>query len=108
MSLSLPSFLKLKKRKEYLTVQNSHCKLCSNLMILLYLKGDSLPKKVGITISKKMGNAVTRNKLKRLLKEAYRHEKAHHPENTQLIIIPQKKILSSSFEHIQEELKQQK
>ncbi len=46
---------------------------------LLYLfdRKDSGPARLGITVTRKLGNAVRRNRIKRLVREWYRHKQAH-------------------------------
>ena len=47
----------------------------AKLLLVLYRKGRENQARFGFTVSKKVGNAVTRNRVKRMLREAIRH---HH------------------------------
>jgi ribonuclease P protein component len=47
--------------------------------------------RVGLSVSKDHGGAVRRNKLKRLLREAFRLERAHLPEGLDLVLIPRRR-----------------
>jgi ribonuclease P protein component len=44
--------------------------------------------RVGVSVSRKWGNAVRRNRIKRMLREAFRLSKAELPEGLDLVLIP--------------------
>ena len=71
----LPRDFRLRKRKDYLRVQGKSERSQSAHFILLAAKQPgSIEKKarLGITASKKVGNAVARNKVKRGIREFFR------------------------------------
>ena len=63
-------FLRLKKRCEFLCVYNAQLSAASKTMIIqLYARNDdSYLTRVGFTVSRKVGNAVQRNRARRRLK----------------------------------------
>lgn len=64
---------RIKKRPEYLAVANTRRKWVTPSFILQAKPGNSdSPPRAGFTTSKKVGNAVIRNKARRRLKEAAR------------------------------------
>ena len=72
----MPAVGRLKKRREFLAVAASRRKHVSPGMILQALprpaEGAAEPARVGFTASKKVGNAVIRNRAKRRLRELAR------------------------------------
>ena len=54
---------------------NSRHKIHSSHFILLWNSAEDGTTKIGITVSRKVGNAVVRNRIKRFLREFYRLNK---------------------------------
>jgi ribonuclease P protein component len=48
------------------------CKLHTPHFILLIAKHTDIPSRLGLTVSRKVGNAVQRNRVKRMVREYYR------------------------------------
>lgn len=71
MSRSFPKQQRLRKRREFLAVQARGRKIQGRHFVLLVLPGGR--GRVGITVSKKVGNAVVRNRVKRLVREFVRN-----------------------------------
>lgn len=65
----------IKNRSQYLEFYNSKKKVSSKYFLVLCLKDtESSFLSIGITVTKKIGNAVVRNKIKRRLKAYLRNE----------------------------------
>ena len=64
--------VRLKKRKQFVRVTNQGRKLVSSGLILLYGPNNTDKNGVGFTVTKKVGNAVTRNRIRRRLREVVR------------------------------------
>jgi len=64
---------RLKKRAEFLRAASAGKKAAVGGVVLQALpRGDDLPVRLGFTVTKKVGNAVVRNRTRRRLKEAAR------------------------------------
>jgi ribonuclease P protein component len=66
--------MRLRKRREFLAVQSAGAKIHGKHFFAMVVRRPETgsPGRVGFTVSKKVGNAVTRNRIKRLLREAVR------------------------------------
>ncbi|MCL2168636.1 MAG: ribonuclease P protein component [Defluviitaleaceae bacterium] len=61
--------------------------------------------RLGITVSKKMGKAVVRNKLRRRIKEAFRVFENELSLGHDIVILPKEGLVDASFIEIQKTLK---
>jgi ribonuclease P protein component len=64
-----PRERRLRRRRDFLAVQTQGRKLGGRHFLVMAAPGEG---RLGITVSKKVGNAVTRNRVKRLVREFVR------------------------------------
>ena len=72
---SFPKAERLRKRAEFLALSRSGRKVHTRYFIILVGKESRSVTRFGVTVSRKVGNAVERNRIKRLLREFYRQHK---------------------------------
>jgi len=65
-------YLGLKKRKEFLRVQGAGKRFRRRHFVMLVLENGMVSSRVGYTVSRRVGNAVVRNRVRRRLREAVR------------------------------------
>ncbi|WEX08460.1 ribonuclease P protein component [Chelativorans sp. AA-79] len=96
---------RLTKRAEFLAVQRGQ-KLRGRLFLLeLLRRGDDGPPRFGITVTKKAGNAVERNRMRRRLREAIRvHVADDMAPGTDYVIVARRDVLNAPFGALREEL----
>jgi len=64
----------LKKTKSFKIVYEQGKRIANHFFVVHVKPNDLLINQLGITVSKKVGNAVVRNKIKRIIKESCRHK----------------------------------
>ena len=69
----------LKKNRDFRTVYRDGRSYANRLLVMYTLKNDSDRNRLGISVSKKVGNSVVRHHITRLVRESYRlHEEMFH------------------------------
>lgn len=71
-----PKACRILQRREFLRIQGQGQRVHSRHLVFQFLPGEGPESRLGITVSKKVGNAVVRNRIKRWIREAFRR----HPE----------------------------
>ena len=71
---------------------------------MLVVRSDTSQTRVGLTVSRKVGNAVNRNRVKRWLREAIRQQESLVPAGFDVVVIAHPQSAESSFEAIGREL----
>ena len=72
-------------RSDYRRIQASRSRIHTRHFLVVILPGPA--QRLGITVTKKMGNAVVRNRVKRVLREVFRRNRALFPLGTDIVFI---------------------
>ena len=75
----------------------------ANKLLVLY-SAPAQGKKLGISVSKKIGNSVVRHRVARLIRVSYLHIKERLPEDTALIVIGRAGIVGKKQEEVEDAL----
>lgn len=100
MMYKLPKQSILRKNKEFQHVYQ-HGRSYANRMMVLYVFPQSKmqSRKVGFAAGKKLGNAVVRNRVKRLLREAYRlNQYQISADHVNLLLVGRKPMTEVKYE----------
>ncbi|MCM2266390.1 MAG: ribonuclease P protein component [Elusimicrobiales bacterium] len=79
---------RLRLKKDFEAVFAAGRKAVTSDLVAWHDPGGEKDRKIGLMVSKKTGGAVKRNRLKRLLREAFRLTSRELKEGTRLIIYP--------------------
>ncbi len=103
---------RLLKRAEFSNCYNNGNKFHSRYFLAFIVRHDfsenALQTKVGFAVTKKIGNAVIRNRMKRLLREFCRLNQHLLPQNASIVITPKKHIRVDTLTYIEVEEELQK
>ncbi len=78
-SESFPKSARILVRRDFLRIQNQGLRIHSKHLVFQFLAGGTGESRLGITVSRKVGNAVLRTQLKRWIREAFRTQPALRP-----------------------------
>ena len=91
---------RLKKKHEFNRVYNKGKSIANRDLVLYYYSNKQTPElRLGISVSKKVGNAVTRNRIRRLLKEVVRslRQEIEIKQHVDLIIIARQQAANMDY-----------
>ncbi len=72
-------------------------------LAVVYVR-ESAARALGVVTGRRLGNAVVRNRARRLVRETYRRNKVRLNENIQLVIVARRAILGKRLAEVEREL----
>ena len=94
---NLSKNLVLKKNKNFQTVYRLGKSYANRMLVVYILKRNDQHSKVGFAAGKKLGNAVTRNRVKRLLREVYRLNQFQLIKGIDLLLVGRKNLTTVKY-----------
>lgn len=94
----------LKKNRDFQTVYRQG-KSCANRYLVLYVRENGLNRnRVGVSVSKKVGNSVVRHHLTRLVRESYRLQEDRFNSGLDLVVVARVNAKGKSYWDIESAL----
>ena len=103
---TFPRSERLIRRKEFLEIYDRGEKQVGRGFICYVVRQEGQGRKFGVAVSRKVGGAVTRNRVKRFIREAYRTSRKHLIENIQMVVVARPGSASMSFDECREAIGQ--
>ena len=92
---SFPANAHLRRGADFKRVYDRKCKAADGVLLMFVDRGPSKETRIGLSVSRKHGGAVERNRLKRLLREAFRLTGGQLPQGLDVVVIPLDKSRAS-------------
>ena len=100
MKYTFPRRLRLRKRSLFRQVYENGRYLSNSLISLHFFVHGKQTHQIGFTAGKRLGNAVTRNRCRRRLKECYRLYRNEAPVGMDIVIIARRGLVTADWADI--------
>ncbi|HOG17997.1 MAG: Ribonuclease P protein component [Syntrophaceae bacterium PtaU1.Bin231] len=97
---------RIRNRKDFQVVYDRGARKGSQHFVVVSLENTSGTRRLGITVSKKVGNAVKRNRIKRLVREFFRLNKTRLPGARDIVVIARRHRDDLTFRKVSRELEE--
>jgi ribonuclease P protein component len=99
-----PKSNRVTKNTEYRVIYQSGDKVVDSCLVVYFRPNQLNRVRLGISVSKKLGGAVVRNRLKRLFREVFRQNKHRYRPGYDLVWIARKPMLELNFDQLNKRL----
>lgn len=85
-----PKSVRIRRQVEFDMIYGGNLFAADNVLVLRARRNDLGLTRLGISVGRKVGNAVVRNRWKRLIREAFRRQRLDLPVGLDLVVRPRK------------------
>ena len=90
MNNRFPKKVRLRTQADFDGVYHSDHFAADNVLVIRAARSGDLETRLGLSVSRKVGNAVVRNRWKRRIREAFRLQRADLPAGIDIVVRPKK------------------
>lgn len=94
----------LKKNNDFRTVYKSGRSYANKYLVMYVLENNRNMNRIGISVSKKVGNSVVRHRVTRLLRESYRLHENIFNDGLDIVVVARNNAASASYAEIESAL----
>lgn len=94
----------LKKNRDFQTVYKKGRSLANSYLVMYVLKNETMRNRLGISVSKKVGNSVVRHHLTRLVRESYRLSEEYFQRGYDIVVIVRTSAKEKNYHEIESAL----
>ena len=94
----------LKKNKDFQNVYNNGKSYANKYLVMYVLENNSNKNRIGISVSKKVGNSVIRHHITRLIRESYRLQEDMFNSGLDIVIIARATAREKKYKDIESAL----
>jgi ribonuclease P protein component len=85
-----PKSVRLRRQSEFDRVYDGNVFAADDVLVIRARRNQRNVSRLGLSVSRKVGNAVVRNRWKRLIREAFRKQRLELPGGMDLVVRPKK------------------
>lgn len=94
----------LKKNKDFQMVYQNGTSYANRYLVMYVLENQHMKNRLGISVSKKVGNSVVRHRVTRLIREGYRLNEMVYKNGFDIVVIARPSAKGRSFHEIESAL----
>ncbi len=94
----------LKKNEDFRTVYRCGRSYANRLLVMYVLENESDRNRLGISVSKKVGNSVVRHRITRLVREGYRLHEKEFNSGLDIVAVARAGAASASYREVESAL----
>ena len=91
----------LKKNKDFQQVYRHGTSKANRYLVMYVLPNQHMMNRLGISVSKKVGNSVVRHRLTRLIRESYRLNEAEFENSLDIVVVARPNAKDKSYQEIE-------
>ena len=106
-SLRFPRACRLQQSRDFARLKTQGRRVVCGCLILNWLPAaENVPRRLGVVTSRKIGNAVVRNRARRLLREAWRQNQPALPPSLEMVLVARQSIAGLTMACVEQDFRE--